>query len=104
MDLENVNFKYAKSMVIKNLDGTAYKKDDDVKDILAKHIINPVRFSKTLQTMLDSGIDTFIEIGPGKTLAGFVKKEKEDKDVSIFNIYDIETLNQVLETINGGIV
>ena len=76
--------------VIKNIDGKPYGAGENVKEILANHIVNPVRFADGLQTMIDMGIDTFIEIGPGKTLAGFVKRTS--KDVKIFNIYDAQTL------------
>ena len=62
------------SKVVKNIDGEVYKDNDDVKDILAKHIISPVRFSKCLKTMKDMGAEEFIEVGPGKTLSGFVKR------------------------------
>ena len=61
-----------------------------MKDILAKHIISPVRFSKSLENMIKLGVDTFIEIGPGKTLSGFAKK------IRIFNVTDVETLKNVL--------
>ncbi len=63
-ELEKVNFGEFEIPVIKNLNGEVYGKNDDIKDILAKHIISPVHFSKSLQTMLDLGIDTFVEIGP----------------------------------------
>lgn len=63
-----------KIKVIKNIDGKEYTNSDDIKDILAKHIISPVRLSDGLQTMLNMGIDTFEEVGPGKTLSGFIKK------------------------------
>ena len=80
--------------VIKNIDGKPYVPQDNIKEILANHIINPVRFADGLQTMIDMGIDTFIEIGPGKTLAGFVKRTS--KDVKIFNIYDVESLENTI--------
>ncbi len=54
--------------VIKNIDGEEYKKDDDMKDILSKHVMSSVRFSKSIQTMLNLGVDTFIEIGPRKNI------------------------------------
>lgn len=50
--------------VIKNLDGEIYNENDNIVDVLSKHIMSPVRFDKVLQTMLNNGIDTFIEIGP----------------------------------------
>lgn len=67
-ELENVNINSFTSKVVKNLDGQIYTSKDDIKDILAKHIISPVKFSKSIETMLDEGVDTFIEIGPRKDL------------------------------------
>ena len=60
--------------VIKNLDGEFYTEQDNLKEILEKHIINPVRFDKAIQLMKAEEVTKFIEIGPGKTLTGFVKK------------------------------
>ena len=97
-ELENIDIKMPEKSVVKNMDGTIYSVDDNLKEILARHIISPVKFSKTVQTMVDSGIDTFIEIGPGKTLSGFVKKAKTDKPINIFNINSAQTLEK---TLNG---
>ena len=96
-ELENVNINTFDTKVIKNLDGEAYKDIDDVRDILARHIINPVRFSKTLNTMLDEGVDTFIEIGPGKTLSGFVKRTPTDKEIKILNINNVSNLQETIK-------
>ena len=96
-ELENVNINKFDKKVIKNLDGEIYSDTDDVRDILAKHIINPVRFSKTLKNMMDNRIDTFIEIGPGKTLSGFVKRTPTDKEVKILNINNVSSLEETLK-------
>ena len=63
-ELDKITFNDFETDVVKNIDGLVYSKQDDIKDILAKHIVSPVRFSKCLQTMLDLGVDTFIEVGP----------------------------------------
>ncbi len=94
-ELENIEFKIGKVPVIKNIDGSIYNKDDDMKNILANHIISSVRFDKTIKLMLEAGIDTYIEIGPGKTLTGFVKKE--NKEANIINVSNVETLENALE-------
>ena len=60
--------------IIKNLDGRIYSKEDNINQILEKHIISPVRFDKAIDLMKDIGIDAYVEIGPGKALSGFVKK------------------------------
>lgn len=88
-ELENIKINSFNTKVIKNLDGKEYLDTDNVKEILAKHIINPVKFEQSLRTMIDMGIDTFVEIGPGKTLSGFVKKI--DRNLNVFNINDIES-------------
>ena len=86
--------------VVKNINGEVYNENDDVKEILKNHIISPVKFSKSLQYMIDNGVDTFIEIGPGKTLSGFVKRMKTDNPINILNINDIKTFNQAIEFLN----
>ena len=101
-ELKKVKINNFESKVIKNLDGTEYKQNDDVRDILVKHIINPVRFSKSIQTMLDAGIDTFIEIGPGKTLSGFVKRTNLDRQINILNISNSKELKNVINFVKNG--
>ena len=98
-DLEKVEFHQFNNTVIKNIDGTEYKETDDIRDILAKHIINPVKFTEVLQKMLDIGVDTFIEVGPGKTLSGFIKKMPTEKEIKILNINNCETLENVLKEV-----
>ena len=95
--LENVKINEGKSLVVKNIDAEVYSKEDNVKQILENHITHPVRFSDSLQKMLDLGVDTFIEIGPGKTLSGFIKKIETDKEISILNINNVETLEIVVK-------
>ena len=60
--------------------------------------MNPVRFTECLKTMYESGIDTFIEIGQGKTLSGFVKRMKFE-NVKIMNINDVSSLEQVIKEV-----
>lgn len=80
-ELEQVNFKMGNIPVIKNIDGTLYSHEDNIKEILAKHIISPVRFDKAIKLMFDNGIDNFIEVGSGKVLTGFVKKENKEAKI-----------------------
>lgn len=96
-ELENVTINKFSTKVIKNIDGQIYNDTDDIKDILAKHIISPVRFSKTLENMISNGIDTFIEIGPGKTLSGFVKRTPTDKEIKILNINNASSLEDTIK-------
>lgn len=100
-ELEKVNFQTFEIPVIKNYNGEKYTAEYNMVEILANHVVNPVKFGKSIETMLEMGVDTFIEIGPGKTLSGFVKKvcKKLEKEVNVFNIENVETLESTLETI-----
>ena len=100
-ELEKIPFNECKISVIKNLDGKPYAVEDDMVDILANHVINPVKFRKSIETMLEMGVDTFVEVGPGKTLSGFVKKVCKEKgaEANIFNIENVETLENTLQNL-----
>lgn len=97
--LESRNINIKSSRVVKNLDGTFYSENDDVIDVLSKHIMSSVHFSDCLKTMYESGIDTFIEIGPGKALSGFVKRMKFEGNIRIMNINNVETLKSVIKEV-----
>lgn len=95
-ELEKIQItKNTEKTVFKNIDGKPYKEQDDYKEILANHVINPVRFKETIENMIEMGVDTFVEIGPGKALTGFVKKVS--KDVTTININNVDTLNRAIE-------
>ena len=57
--------------------------------------MSPVRFSKSVENMINQGVDTFIEIGPGKVLSGFIRKI--NKEVKVLNIQDKESLENTLK-------
>ena len=67
----------------------------DVKPLLMKQVSSSVRWEKSVRAMLADGVDTFIEIGPGKTLAGFMKKI--DRTVKVLNIEKLEDVDKVVE-------
>lgn len=99
-ELEKVNFNINENKVIKNIDGNFYKNDDNIKEILSNHIVSSVRFDKAIKKMKEQGIDTFVEIGPGKALSGFVKKELKGEDINVFSVNDVKSLEEFLEFIN----
>lgn len=101
-ELDKININKKDSKVVKNIDGKLYNDNDNVAEILAKHIMNPVKFTTCLQTMYDNGIDTFIEVGPGKTLSAFVKRMKFEKEINIYNINNCETLEKIIMEVNNN--
>lgn len=93
-ELEKATFNKPKIKVIKNIDGTYYNETDNIKEILANHIINPVRLDKAIKLMKDEGIEEYIEIGPGKVLTGFIKKDS--KEAKTYNINSVQTMEEFL--------
>ena len=67
---------------------------DEVKPLLTKQVSSSVRWQQSVETMLADGVDRFIEIGPGKTLAGFIRKiNREATVINIEKFEDLEKLN-----------
>ena len=71
-------------------------------EILSNHVISTQRSTVSIETMINMGVDTFVEIGPGKTLSGFVKKVSKhlEKEVTVLNIENVETLENALELLS----
>lgn len=92
LELNKHNHNTPDYKVIYNLYGS--ESDNDLYDILEGQIKNGVRFEQTIRYMLDKGVDTFIEIGPGKALSGFVKKT--NRDVKVYSAYDMESIEKII--------
>ena len=97
--IKDVEINEPKKVIYSNVLGKPYSKQDDIRDLLRKQIMSPVLFEDSINHMLDQGIDTFIELGPGKTLSGFVKKI--DKKANVYNIEDLDTLKSTVEKIKS---
>jgi [acyl-carrier-protein] S-malonyltransferase len=72
---------------------------DGLKDTLTGQLVNPIKWYSSIESSLDKGIDTFIEIGPGKVLSGLVMRiaRKNNKEVSIMNTNDLKDIEDLLE-------
>lgn len=71
------------------------KPDADIKSSLQKQLYSPVLWQQTIENMVNDGVDTFIEIGPGKVLNGLIKKT--NADVKIYSVNSLESINEVKE-------
>lgn len=71
---------------------------EQVKELLSRQVYSSVRWQQSIETMIRDGVDTFIEIGPGKTLSGFMRKiNRKCKTINIETVADLEKLNQLKE-------
>lgn len=87
---KTITFKAPQVKYYSNVTGGELTELPDMAELLAKHIVSPVRFTSELAAMNEAGADKFAEFGPGKTLTGLVKKTLSG--VSAFNIENLETL------------
>lgn len=70
----------------------------NIKELLKKQVSSSVKWQQSIEKMIENGVDTFVEIGPNKTLASFVKKI--NKEVRIFNIEKWEDVDTVVSVLN----
>ena len=97
--LSNYDLKKPSIPVYHNISGNI--EDQPLIDILSKQIAHSVYFEQTIANMLGDGVDTFIEVGPGKTISGFVKKCCKGHDVKILHVEDMTTLKECVEALKG---
>lgn len=93
-ELEKMHISPMKIPVFTNVDAKEVASEKDIIPILTKQICCPVRFSDIIQNMHEKGADTFIELGPGKALCGFVKRTL--KGVTILNVEDESSLAKTM--------
>jgi len=96
-ELDKVDLKDLKIPVIFNK--TAKYQHEPLVDLLAAQVYSSVRFEDSIRLMLKEGVNTFIEIGPGKTLSGFVKKI--DKKAIIYQVEDVVGINKLVEKLEA---
>ena len=90
--LEGINFNTPDIPLYSNVTAKPYGEDgNDFKTLIESQVINPVQWQKTVENLIAEGVDTFIEVGVGKTLSGLIKKI--NPDVKVFNVENKETLD-----------
>lgn len=83
-----------------NVEAKYVTDNKSIIDLLERQVYSSVRFQQSIELMIEQGVDKFIEIGPGRTLTGFIKKI--NRNVNVINIdkfEDLEKLNQLMEEI-----
>jgi [acyl-carrier-protein] S-malonyltransferase len=92
-ELNKLNFKEGENKLISNVTANEISNTTELKELLVKQIENRVRWRESVINMIGSGVNHFIEIGPGKVLSGLVKRISKDVKIdTINNQGDIESL------------
>lgn len=96
-ELNNVKFNELKYPVYSDYTSNLY--DENIAELLSNQVKKPVLWEKIVKNMLLDGVDTFIEVGPGKVLSGLIKKMTSD--ATIYNVEDSVSLNNVVSELKG---
>ena len=92
-ELNKLNFKEGENKLISNVTANEISNTTELKELLVKQIENRVRWRESVINMINSDVNHFIEIGPGKVLSGLVKRISKDVKIdTINNQGDIEGL------------
>jgi len=96
-ELENVNISDNELPVVSNVNAQVIMNKYEIKRCLIEQVSSSVLWEDSIRRMIDLGVDTFIEVGPGRTLSAFVKKI--DKSLYVHNVENIETLENTIVSI-----
>tara|TARA_B100000767_G_C19631543_1_gene478444 strand:+ start:17 stop:331 length:315 start_codon:yes stop_codon:yes gene_type:complete len=92
-EIKKLNFTDSSNKLISNVTAKEITNENELKDLLIKQIENRVRWRESIIYMINSGVNQFIEIGPGKVLSGLVKRINRDIKINaINNESDLESI------------
>ncbi|MGW6297246.1 ACP S-malonyltransferase [Peribacillus butanolivorans] len=97
--LDEVSFQQAEIPVISNVTASPITAPAEIKEKLIEQLYSPVLWEDCVKKLLELGVDTFIEVGPGKVLGGLIKKI--DRSVNIYSVSDLDTLTKTVEALKG---
>ncbi len=86
--LADISLKEIRVPYLSNVTGDYVADTSQVKELLVKQVSSSVRWQECVERMIADGVDTFVEIGPGKSLSGFMRKI--NRDVTVINVEKAE--------------
>ena len=92
--LENVELSPLEIPYVTNVTAEYVRDISETKALLAEQVASSVRWQQSVENMIADGVDTFVEIGPGRTLAGFMRKIS--RDVKVYNVGTWEDVDKVV--------
>ena len=101
--LDELTIEQPQIPYVANVNASYVTEKKDIEPLLVKQVSNSVRWQQSVEAMVADGVDTFIEIGPGKTLAGFNKKigRQIGKDLTTYNVATMEDIDKLVELLNA---
>jgi len=97
-DLEQVAFIEPGSSVVTNVDAQIVSNPAALRDALVRQVSSPVRWAESMELLLQQGVTTFVEVGPGKVLSGLMRQI--NRDASCLNVEDSTSLDAARSRLN----
>lgn len=97
-ELDKIEIKDLSFSIIANVNAEKVSSKDRIKELLVEQLYNPVQWERSISKLIEEGIDTFIEVGPGKVLTGLLRRIS--KDVQGFNVEDTKSLEKTLNSLD----
>ncbi len=96
-DLAQIKFNPLNIPIISNVTAEYYPSQNEIENLLIRQVSSPVLWEDSILKMINDGITTFIEVGPGKALSGFIKRIS--KEVTILNVEDSISIEKTLKSL-----
>ncbi len=92
--LESYEIRTPRVDFVSNVTAGPVKDAEELKELLGRQVCSPVRWQQSMELLIADGVDTFVEIGPGRTLAGFLRKI--NREVKVYNVGTWEDVDKVV--------
>lgn len=94
-DLRRTDFQPLRVPLVTNADAEIITSAEEARNASFRQVTLPVRWEESVRTLIEQGVNTFVEVGPGRVLAGLMRQI--DRSVHVFNVEDQKSLNQAME-------
>jgi [acyl-carrier-protein] S-malonyltransferase len=98
--MEDISFSSPETKVIFNATAESHSDPEEIKNIMAQQLVNPVKWYSIILKMLEDGVNIFVEVGPKTVLTGLLKKIiPRDRASKVYNVQDVESLKGFLKAL-----
>jgi [acyl-carrier-protein] S-malonyltransferase len=94
-DLRKIEFAALRFPLVTNVDADTETSGDEARNALIRQVTMPVRWEESVRELIEQGVNTFVEVGPGRVLTGLLRQI--DRSIHVFNVEDEKTLRSTLE-------
>ena len=99
-DLRNTDFANLHVPLVTNVDADTIEHGDEAREALIRQVTAPVRWEESVRLLIDEGVNTFVEVGPGRVLTGLLRQI--ERSVATLNVEDEKSLAATVEKIAGA--